>query len=375
MWQAVGDQRNQSGGESASELTEEWPPILGDPDRLRQVLLNRSAPFLVNHTLAGALMELIPHDINLDFVSKRRFFLALSTVINVAAVGLMLTWGLNYGLDFTGGTMIEVRFQQPTTSSVIRTGVQGQGLEDLTIQDTGHDGRTFLLRFQQPEESVGETGQAVQAALVSSFGDSFEILRVESVGSRVSGGLRRKAFWAVTFATLLMGVYIAVRFAPRFAFGAVIALIHDVLVVLGALVLTQMPFDLSVLAALLTVVGFSINDTIIISDRVRENLRKLRWEPLASIINRSINETLSRTIITSGTALMVLLALFLFGGHVIRPFAFTLIVGFLSGVYSTIYIAAPVVLSFEHRSSTPRERAAKPHSGHGDERMRVRLHP
>jgi preprotein translocase subunit SecF len=309
---------------------------------------------LLNNILSEIPMELIPHDINSDFVGKRRFFLVFSAVLNVAAVVLMLTWGLNYGLDFTGGTLVEIRFQQPTTSGVIRNGVQGQGLEDLTIQDIGRDGRTFLLRFQQPEESVGETGQAVQTALASAFGESFELLRVESVGSRVSGGLRRKAFWAVAFATVLMGVYIAVRFAPRFAFGAVIALIHDVLVVIGALVLTQMPFDLSVLAALLTVVGFSINDTIIISDRVRENMRKFRREPLARIINQSINETLSRTIITSGTALMVLMALFLFGGHVIRPFAFTLIVGFISGVYSTIYIAAPVVLSFEKRSSAHR---------------------
>jgi len=320
-------------------------------------------------------MELIPRDINIDFVGKRRFFLALSTVLNVAAVVLMLTWGLNYGLDFTGGTMVEVRFQQPTTSGVIRQAVQGQGLEDLTIQDSGRDGRMFLLRFRQQEESVGDRGQVVQAALGSSFGESFEILRAESVGSRVSGDLRRKAFWAVTFATVLMGGYIAARFAPRFGLGAVIALIHDVLVVIGALVLTQTPFDLSVLAALLTVIGFSINDTIIISDRVRENLRKFRQESLASIINRSINETLSRTIITSGTALIVLMALFLFGGHVIRPFAFTLIVGFISGVYSTIYIAAPVVLSFEKRSSALGKRAAKPHAGHGDDRMRLRLPP
>jgi len=171
-------------------------------------------------------MELIPHDITLDFVGKRHFFLALSTVINAAAVVLMLTWGLNYGLDFTGSTLVEIRFQQPTTSSVIRNGLQEQGLEDLTIQDIGRDGRMFLLRFQRREEGVGETWHAVQAALASSFGESFELLRAESVGSRVSGDLRRKALWAVAFATLLMGVYIAVRFAPRFAFGAVIALIH-----------------------------------------------------------------------------------------------------------------------------------------------------
>jgi preprotein translocase subunit SecF len=151
---------------------------------------------------------------------------------------------------------------------------------------------------------------------------------------------------AVTFATLLMGIYIAVRFDLRFGLGAVVALIHDVLVVMGALTLTQMPFDLSVLAAILTVVGFSVNDTVIVSDRVRENMRKFHRDPLERIINRSINETLSRTIITSGTALLVLFALFTFGGYVIRPFAFTLIVGFITGTYSSIYIATPVVLYF-----------------------------
>jgi preprotein translocase subunit SecF len=295
-------------------------------------------------------MELIPHNINIDFVGRRRFFLVFSAAINVAAVVLMLTWGLNYGLDFTGGTMVEIRFQQPTTSGVVRNGVQGLGLTDLTIQDVGHDGRTFLLRFRPHEGNVGDLGQTVQTTLTASFGNAYELLRAESVGSRVSSDLRRKAFWAVTIATVLMGGYIALRFAPRFGLGAVTALIHDVLVVIGVLVLTQTPFDLSVLAALLTVVGFSINDTIIISDRIRENMRKLRRESLATIINRSINETLSRTVITSGTALLVLLTLFVFGGHVIRPFALTLIVGFLTGIYSTIYIAAPVVLSFEKTS-------------------------
>jgi preprotein translocase subunit SecF len=144
-----------------------------------------------------------------------------------------------------------------------------------------------------------------------------------------------------------MGTYIALRFDLRFGLGAVVALIHDVLVVTGALTLTQTPFDLSVLAALLTVVGYSVHDTIIVSDRVRENMRKARRDALGVIINRSVNETLSRTIITSGTAILVLVALFILGGHVIRPFAFTLIIGFITGTYSSIYIAAPVVLYFE----------------------------
>jgi preprotein translocase subunit SecF len=195
----------------------------------------------------------------------------------------------------------------------------------------------------------------VKAALAASFGDTFEVLRVEAVGAKVSGDLRRRGFLSVAFATLFMSTYIALRFELRFGLGAVVALIHDVLVVTGALVLSQMPFDLSVLAALLTVVGYSVHDTIIVSDRIRENKGKYRRESLAAIINRSINETLSRTIITSGTAILVLLALFVFGGYVMRPFAFTLIIGFITGTYSSIYIAAPVVLSFERGLSAQRK--------------------
>lgn len=298
-------------------------------------------------------MELIPHNINIDFVGKRFFFVLLSVLINVISIVLMLTWGLNYGLDFSGGTLVEVRFAQPTTIDAIEQAIKQQKLEDLTIQDLGRDSTMFLLRFKQRSEDVGDIGTAVPAALTSAFGQTFEVLRVESVGSRVSGDLRRKGFLAVLFATLFMGGYISFRFEPRFGLGAVIALVHDVLVVTGAMVLTQLPFDLTVLAALLTVVGYSVHDTIIVSDRIRENMRKSRREALASIINRSINETLSRTIITSGTALLVLFALYGFGGHMIRPFAFTLIVGFITGTYSSIYIAAPVVLYFESRASVP----------------------
>jgi len=295
-------------------------------------------------------MEFISPNINVDFVGKRFFFVVFSVAINLLSIVLLLTWGLNYGLDFSGGAMIEVRFAQPTTSAEVRQAVGSQDLEDLVIQDIGRNSTIFMLRFKQhPGQNLNEISDAVQKALTTAFGQSVEVLRIESVGSRVSGDLRRKGLLAVSFSTLLMGSYIALRFDLRFGLGAVIALTHDVLVVVGALTLTQMPFDLSVLAALLTVVGYSVHDTIIVSDRVRENMRKLRRETLANVINRSLNETLSRTIITSGTALLVLFALFLIGGHVIRPFAFTLIVGFITGTYSSIYIAAPVVLYFEKR--------------------------
>jgi preprotein translocase subunit SecF len=300
-------------------------------------------------------MELIPPTINVDFVGKRRFFVLFSLVINLASIVLMLTWGFNYGVDFVGGAVVEIRFPQPVSAQAIRQSVATVGLEDLTIQDLGGDSRTFLLHFKQGGEEMGAIGSTVKSALAASFGDSFETLRVEAVGAKVSSELRRRGFLSVAFATLFMSVYIGVRFQVRFGLGAVIALIHDVLVVTGALVLTQMPFDLSVLAAILTVVGYSVHDTIIVSDRIRENMRKSRRESLAEVMNRSINETLSRTIITSGTAVLVLLALFTFGGYVIRPFAFTLIIGFITGTYSSIYIAAPVILSFEKQSS-PRRR-------------------
>ncbi|MBI3245917.1 MAG: protein translocase subunit SecF [Deltaproteobacteria bacterium] len=298
-------------------------------------------------------MEFIPHGINIDFVGKRFFFIVFSAVVNLISIGLMLTWGLNYGLDFAGGAMIELRFAQPSTSSALQEVVKDQSLEDLTVQDIGRDSKIFMLRFKQSEKNLSDVSNMVQAALSAAFGQTFEVLRVESVGSKVSGDLRRKGFLAVMFSTLLMGAYITMRFDFRFGLGAVIALMHDVLVVTGALTITQMPFDLSVLAALLTVVGFSVHDTIIVSDRVRENLRKFRRDSLAVTINRSVNETLSRTIITSGTAILVLIALFTFGGHVIRPFAFTLIIGFITGTYSSVYIAAPVVLYFEGRKFRP----------------------
>jgi preprotein translocase subunit SecF len=161
--------------------------------------------------------------------------------------------------------------------------------------------------------------------------------------------LRQKGAWSVIAATIMMGIYIWLRFDLRFGLGAVVALIHDVLVTIGALIAANYEFDLTIIAALLTVVGFSVNDTVIICDRVRENMRKIKRESLETIINTSINETLSRTIITTGTAILVLLALFVLGGGVIRPFAFALLVGFFSGVYSTIFIASPVVLFWEKR--------------------------
>jgi preprotein translocase subunit SecF len=297
--------------------------------------------------------ELLSPNVNFDFVGKRKFFLILSSVLNLLSVLLLVTWGLNFGIDFAGGTDVRVRFKDATSASVLRENLGAVDLPDLTVQEFGGQGKEFLLRFEpQTATAMNTVGETIKTALGKSHpGDqSFEILSVESVGPKVGAELRRRGFLAVACTTIFMGIYIAFRFELSFGIGAVIALAHDVMIALLALVLSRTIFDLTTLAAMLTVIGFSVHDTIIVSDRVRENLRKMRRSSLGEVINLSINETLSRTILTTGTALLVLIALYTLGGPGLQPFAFTLIVGFLTGTYSSIFIAAPVVLFWSTRS-------------------------
>ena len=297
--------------------------------------------------------SLLPANLNVDFVGKRRFFLILSTVLNLLAIVLFLTRGFNFGIDFVGGTDVRLRFAQPTTAADLRRDLGALDLPDLTVQEFGNQGKEFLLRFEPATATAMNTvAETLKDALVKSHpGEgTFEILSVESVGPKVGADLRRRGFLAVACTTIFMGIYIAFRFEWSFGLGAVIALFHDVFIASGAIMLTRTVFDLTTLAAMLTVIGFSVHDTIIVSDRVRENLRKMRRTSLAEVINVSINETLSRTILTTGTALLVLLALYFLGGPGLEPFAFTLIIGFITGTYSSIYIAAPVVLFWSKRS-------------------------
>lgn len=297
--------------------------------------------------------ELLSPDINFDFVGKRRFFLILSSLLNLLAIVLFFTRGLNFGIDFVGGTDVRVRFAQSTTAADLRSALSDIDLPDLTVQEFGGQGKEFLLRFEPSDAGMmNKVNEILKGQLVKKYtGDgAFEILSVESVGPKVGADLRRRGFLAVACTTLFMGIYIAFRFELSFGIGAVIALAHDVFIAIGALVLSQTIFDLTTLAGMLTIIGFSVHDTIIVSDRVRENLKKMRRASLAEVINKSINETLSRTILTTGTALLVLLALYLLGGPGLEPFAFTLIVGFITGTYSSIYIAAPVVLFWSKRS-------------------------
>jgi preprotein translocase subunit SecF len=304
------------------------------------------------------MFELIKPGTNIDFVGYRFYAVSASIVVIVVGIVSLFLRGVNYGIDFAGGTLVQVKFQQPVSINDIRAALESISAKDVTVQDFG-TGRSneFIVRMLEsdPELKRG-LPQQVGTALGERFkGKSdFEVLRVESVGPRVGKDLRQRAVLAVLAATMVMGGYIAVRFEPRFGIGAAVALLHDVMVAVTALSLTRLEFDLTTVAALLTIVGYSVNDTVIVSDRIRENMRKNRREPLASVMNRSINETLSRTILTAGTVLLVLLALFFLGGEIIHGFAFTLLVGVIVGTYSSIYIASPIVLYMDFK---PRARA------------------
>lgn len=294
-------------------------------------------------------MELIRPGTNFDFVRFFKYSFGFSGVLLL--LGLLSFWyrgGPNYGVDFAGGTVVHVKFSQPTSIADIRQALETTQVESVTVQDFGQGGNEFLIRVPIMQEGMENLSSKVQQGLTGKFGEqAFEIRRVETVGPKVGKDLRSKALYAVLFSTLMMGAYIAFRFEPRFGIGAGVALLHDVLITAGALSLMNMEFDLTVVAALLSVVGFSVNDTVIICDRIRENMRKMRRESLAEIINRSVNETLSRTVITTGTAVLVILALFFLGGEVIHTFAFALLVGFSVGTYSSIYVASPFVLLLE----------------------------
>ena len=299
-------------------------------------------------------MELIKPGTQIPFTRYRKIAAIASTLVNLVVLAFLFFQGPNLGVDFAGGTMIQLKFFQKTSIPDIRQALEAVQLGGSVIQDFGQEGANeYLVRIEKVGLELGALGEQIKKALGDKFGtDKFEIRRVESVGPKIGEDLRRRGTVSVIAATVMMGVYIWIRFASafgakfglHFGIGAVIALIHDVLITVGALMLASYEFDLTVIAALLTIIGFSVNDTVVICDRIRENLRKIRRETLESIINTSINETLSRTILTTATALMVLSALYFLGGAVIRPFAFALLVGFISGVYSTIFIASPVIL-------------------------------
>ena len=287
-------------------------------------------------------LNLLPIKPNLNFIGKQNIFFIISALFLVLSIGSFLTRSLNYGIDFQGGIMIEIRTTQPGNLAQMRNLLSDLKLGEISLQEFGEP-TDFLIRVQKQdggEEAQQEAVEKVKASLPPDV----EYRRTEFVGPKVSDELFRDGILAVIFAIIGILAYIWFRFEWQFGLGAIIALCHDVLTTVGIFSLTGLEFNLSTVAAILTIAGYSINDTVVVYDRVRENLRKYKSMPLTALLNNSINETLSRTIMTSLTTLLALGSLYILGGEVIRGFSFGMIWGVLVGTYSSVCLAVPLLL-------------------------------
>ncbi|WP_163577628.1 protein translocase subunit SecF [Halomonas faecis] len=275
-----------------------------------------------------------------DFMGKRRIAFAASAVMLLVAIVSLLFQGLSLGLDFTGGTLVEVRYSAAPSLDAIRQILEAAEFRDVSVQTFGAS-TEVLIRLQQAfDPDVGE--RVVE--LLRQSGDSVELVRAEFVGAQVGDQLRDQSGMGLLVALGIVMLYVAFRFQYKFAIGALLALIHDVIIVVGIFSLFQFEFDLTVLAALLAVIGYSLNDTIVVYDRIRENIRTSRIDDMPTIFNEALNATLSRTLATSGTTLLVLLALLILGGDMIHYFSVALLIGIVVGTFSSIYVAAALLL-------------------------------
>ena len=289
-------------------------------------------------------MKFLNRKTNIDFMSRRNLALIFSSILIVVSIASLATRGLNFGLDFTGGTLIEVGYPSAPNTNDVRENLAAAGFESI-VQTFG--AATDLVVRIPPgdiEESSAELSTRVLAALSQGVEGEIEMRRVEFVGPQVGDELAEQGILAVIYAMVGVFLYVMFRFQWRFSVGAVAALFHDITISMGIISLVQIEFDLTVVAAILAVVGYSLNDTIVLFDRIRENFPRYRKREPIEVVNTSINETLSRTLMTSTTTLLVLLALFIFGGEIIHGFAFTLIVGVVVGTYSSIYVASSALL-------------------------------
>ncbi|MFW2542601.1 protein translocase subunit SecF [Primorskyibacter sp. 2E107] len=296
-------------------------------------------------------LRLVPESTNWDFFSRSKLWLGISLFMMVLAFGSFMLRGLNYGIDFRGGTTIRTESAQPIDVGAYRDALSTLGLGDTTISEVfdptfGPDQNVAMVRIgaQDGEEAVSSEVIASAEAALQQISPDIKFVSVESVGPKVSGELIKTAAIAVTLAIAAVLVYIWLRFEWQFAVGAVIALIHDVILTIGIFSELQIKFDLAIIAALLTIVGYSLNDTVVVFDRVRENLIKYKSKDLKEVLNVSINETLSRTFMTSFTTLIALIALLVLGGDVIRGFVFAMTWGVIVGTYSSIFVASAMLL-------------------------------
>ena len=295
-------------------------------------------------------MKIISSETNFDFMGKIKMTMTISGLVILIGLGsIALSGGLKYGIDFAGGTLIQLQFKTPPDIEVIRDGLKTIALGESTIQEFGSK-RDILIRIQRSEEKLEAVGSKVRNSLGGKFNkEDITIERVEMVGPKVGRDLREKAFLSILYAVIGIVIYISWRFELQYAIAAIIALAHDVLVTLGAFSILDKEFTLVIVAAFLAIIGYSLNDTIVVFDRIRENLRRRGKNTFVQIINASINQTLSRTLLTSGTTLMVVIALFFFGGEIIHDFSFALLVGILVGTYSSIFIASVFLVYWDSR--------------------------
>lgn len=347
-------------------------------------------------------MQIIKPGININFIGRRHIGFGLSGLMILMTIFLLiLRGGPNYGVDFSGGVLIQVQLSEKKSPAEIKDALRPVQLENSMVQEFGEQGEEYLIRIRETNIELEGLSDRVERALQDRFGAQVEMRRVEMVGPKVGEDLRQKALFAIFYALLFIAIYISGRFELKwamsivmalslaivvyvfsrigagvtwlilialvvtialcwflnlkYALGAIIALIHDVAITMGAFALTDKEISLSIIAAFLTIVGYSLNDTIIVFDRIRENSRRFRRRSFAQTINASINETLSRTVLTSTTTLIVVLALFILGGGVIHDFAFALLIGVLTGTYSSIFVASPVLLIWEGTSADRKE--------------------
>ena len=342
-------------------------------------------------------MQFVKPDVNIDFVGKRKIAFSVSlAMILISIASLVIHGGPKYGIDFAGGTLVQVKFSEPVNLKNVKSGLAAIDLGKSSVQGFGEQSENeYLIRTDRSVMTSEGFSQTVQKALESSTGKGVTVRRVEMVGPQVGKDLREKALFAMFYALLFIAIYISGRFelkwllsgviagvlmgavyflsifnvsvpyliaaalivslalfwflGLKYAMGATVALIHDVTITVGIFSIFNKEFTLPIIAALLTIIGYSLNDTIIVFDRIRENLRKYHKNTLEVTINRSVNETLSRTLLTSGTTLVVVVALFVLGGGIIHDFAFALLVGIVVGTYSSIYVASPILLSWQGR--------------------------
>jgi len=300
-------------------------------------------------------MQLFKSETHFDFMGRIKAAVTFSVILILIGLGsVVVSGGLKFGIDFAGGTLIQLQFKSPPDIEVIRDGLKTIGLGESTIQEFGSK-KDILIRVQRSEEKLEAVGSMVRKSLMGKFNiDEITVERVEMVGPKVGRDLREKALLSILYAIIGIVIYISWRFELQYAIAAIIALVHDVLVTMGAFSIFDKEFTLVIVAAFLTIIGYSLNDTIVVFDRIRENLRRKGKSSISDMINTSINQTLSRTLLTSGTTLLVVIALFFFGGEIIHDFSFALLVGVFIGTYSSIFIASVFLVYWDSRKTSHR---------------------